>query len=108
MERYRWEFCGHILVILHIGLLCISSSSWTHTILSGKRGLLIFEGDSGKEAKLASWFRQFKCLSLRDALLLPSAPIPPAVQVIICLEICLVKDDKELDADGVTGTYSFL
>lgn len=40
IERYRWEFCGHILVSLHVGLLCIiliSSSSWTHSILSGKK-----------------------------------------------------------------------
>lgn len=69
---------------LHIGLLCISlisSSSWTRTILSGKRYLHIVEGDSGKEAKLGSWLRPFECLSSRDAFLLPSTPVLPSAQV---------------------------
>lgn len=98
---------------LHIGLLCISlisSSSWTRTMLSGKRCLRIFEDDSGKAGRLGSWLRQFECLSSRDAFLLPSTPVLPTARVIICLDICSVKDDKELDAGGVslTGPYSLL
>lgn len=79
---------------LPIGLLCISlisSPSWTYTVLSGKRCLQIFEGDSGKEAKLGSWFRQFKRLSSREAFLLPSTPVLPTVQLTTCLGIRLVK-----------------
>lgn len=75
MERYRWEFCGHILVSLHTSLLhisFISLSSWTLSALSGKRCLHLFKGDSGRETKLGALFRQFKCLSSEPDAFFPS------------------------------------
>lgn len=105
MERYRWEFYGHLLLSLHISLLHISfiSSSWTLSTLSGKRCLHLFEDGSGrKENQVLLLYNSNACLPEPDAFSPFLTPALPTVYIIICPVICPVKDDKELGAGGVS------
>lgn len=105
MERYRWEFYGHLLLSLHISLLHISfiSSSWTLSTLSGKRCLHLFEDGSGrKENQILLLYNSNACLPEPDVFSPFLTPALPTVYIIICPDICPVKDDKELGAGGVS------